>query len=261
MCNEEFPVFTLEIHFLTCEKTVSEIRKNLENHSNEPSTFENEENLNGLKNTVDDEKYPSLQFKNINCEIDSIALENENRSQKDGQVIAEVETEMDDAVNRKNMSSNHKQLNQQVIVKSILENIIKNSWKKAKKHDCDKCEKKFTRKYTLQKHARAVHLKDESIKCNHCEKCFTTKHNLKQHISFVHRKLKRKHEIKKYRCELCPRIFRRKIQRAKHLSASHGENIDFKCNICNECFASEQNLNRHLNLNHANQVEQIKKPT
>ena len=65
MCNEEFPVFTLEIHFLTCEKSVSEITNYSENHSSEPLTVEIEETLNGMKNTVGDEKDPSLQFENI----------------------------------------------------------------------------------------------------------------------------------------------------------------------------------------------------
>ena len=53
---------------------------------------------------------------------------------------------------------------------------------KTKDYMCEKCDKSFTKKADLIRHANAVHLKMKNHKCKKCDKQFAQKSNLNTHM-------------------------------------------------------------------------------
>ena len=55
-----------------------------------------------------------------------------------------------------------------------------------KEHQCDTCEKSFSRSDHLKRHIACVHEGQKNHKCHLCEKTFGRSDRLKHHISSVH---------------------------------------------------------------------------
>ena len=78
-----------------------------------------------------------------------------------------------------------------------------------RRHQCEYCQKCFTRKSTLTNHSR-IHSKDKLYQCEYCQKCFTQKCTLTKHIR-IHTK------EKPYQCEYCQKCFTEKGNLTKHI--------------------------------------------
>ena len=61
-----------------------------------------------------------------------------------------------------------------------------------KKHQCDKCDKKFPKKEELMNHKQIIHGKDLQYDCKECNQNFSNMEDMRTH-------LKREHSYKKDR--------------------------------------------------------------
>lgn len=114
---------------------------------------------------------------------------------------------------------------------------------------CSLCERVCSARGSLQKHFEKSHPNLELMpeyKCKQCEQCFQNPHNCFEHSKLAHKqdiKLSRD-EKPRYkgvnaRCNVCKRIFRKKIDLKKHFLKNHqGLELkpDYKCNDCNLFF-------------------------
>jgi len=57
--------------------------------------------------------------------------------------------------------------------------------KRKRGHECDVCEKSFTRADSLKRHVR-IHMNEKPYECDVCEKRFTQSSNLKRHKRTQH---------------------------------------------------------------------------
>ena len=81
-----------------------------------------------------------------------------------------------------------------------------------KGHDCDYCQRSFSKKTDLTTHLLTVHkIGKPRVPCEYCDKTFPEKHNLAQHKNKAHKMGK-----------------------------------SFNCDICDKEFYSKQNYNNHL---------------
>ena len=69
------------------------------------------------------------------------------------------------------------------------------------KHQCEFCEKSFSRTHHLYRHVREVHEGRKDYKCETCGKPFSEKNKLKFHVHTVHE------GYKAYECDSCGRKF------------------------------------------------------
>lgn len=105
---------------------------------------------------------------------------------------------------------------------------------------CDSCEKMFSSKANLDRHA-ILHNK-KTIVCNSCDTKFSGISELNNHIKLKHE------QQEKLKCDLCDKIFQ-KYKIEAHIQAVH-ENNSIKCNICEKNFTDKKNLRHHLNSIH-----------
>ena len=142
-----------------------------------------------------------------------------------------------------------------------------------KKYECKKCEKKFTKKLTLQMHVKVVHDKIKNLKCDKCSKTFGHIIHLKKH-SLVHKNKQEKSpndvpkstedkdtKIKKHKCEKCNKTFNRVISLNKHIMILHNKKLNKKCKKCNDCekwFSNKPNLLRHIQKKHSMKTQENK---
>ncbi|XP_044261207.1 zinc finger protein 600-like [Tribolium madens] len=155
--------------------------------------------------------------------------------------------------------------------KDVIEHCIKeHSLEKdeIKPFACDKCPKRFTKLYNLQKHElhhsairnfvctlcgrtfktkREVvvheqgHLNQRKYKCELCCKGFNCHTSLYTHVNVVHSD----YSDKKFACHLCTKRFCNKQGLEEHIRRHKGEK-PFKCHICPTSFVSQGELKKHI---------------
>ena len=101
---------------------------------------------------------------------------------------------------------------------------------------CDKCDKRFTQRYTLTDHMRSDH-SDVELKCPMCHLTFKkrtqwTKHKIMAHSSDT-----------KYNCQFCGKRFRSEKGRITHERVH--KDAEFQCRFCAKLLKSEENLEAH----------------
>ncbi len=79
----------------------------------------------------------------------------------------------------------------------------------------------------------------EELSCTTCNKKFSRKFTLQRHVQTVHQNLKL------FYCKLCNRYFSQKNNLEKHL-ISHAQDNPFNCSLCSQTFASKEKLKRHF---------------
>ena len=143
---------------------------------------------------------------------------------------------------------------------------------------CERCNKIFTLKGSLNRHIRNVHEEHRPFKCTVCEKNFCQKYDLKVHFSSVHEKKKPcKCEI---RCEICTVEFAhvtqvnerlkpyqcnwvlengllcgKKLYKAHNLKVHmqmHRGIKSFSCYICGKSFRQNAHLKKHKKIHFRN---------
>ncbi len=110
-------------------------------------------------------------------------------------------------------------------------------------HICPECNKEFTRKGSLNRHLRAVHLKEECYQCAYCNYTsfyigVITKHEL-THSG-----------IKPYPCERCPSAFSSQQYWRTHMKRAHGEINVYCCDLCNFRGPDMHSLREHKPTHH-----------
>ncbi|XP_057705030.1 zinc finger protein 37-like isoform X4 [Corythoichthys intestinalis] len=124
-------------------------------------------------------------------------------------------------------------------LKSVNKSTLKRRTKECagrKPFACSVCEKRFTVKAELDRHARA-HTREKPFACPFCDKRFRLNHQLTSHLS-IHT------GEKPFACSLCNKRFRWNNQITRHMSTHTGEK-PFASPFCEKKFTKKGNLDVH----------------
>ena len=98
---------------------------------------------------------------------------------------------------------------------------------------CTVCDKRFTRKQSLNKHKR-THT-GVMYTCSHCEKVLSSQDSLYQHMNI---------RTSKYKCSVCGKCFGTSKHLAVHKRSHSGEKL-FECTVCSKRFSTSRHLVVH----------------
>ena len=108
-------------------------------------------------------------------------------------------------------------------------------------HQCPKCPRAFARKWQLQSHVKANHVKAKTYNCEKCSKNFKTNQALAGHMKSGH-KVQTKTVVQKAQvCEICGDIL---VKNHQCLSETTS-NVTKTCQICNKTMDTKA-LRHHL---------------
>ena len=103
-------------------------------------------------------------------------------------------------------------------------------------YQCEICDKRFSRNWSLKKHVKTVHEGVKNHQCRICNKSFGTLSNLKRHLKSVHEKKK------DFQCNLCNKTFSRKINLMNHKIEVHKIHL-----VCQTCYQNFIDSNSDVN--------------
>ena len=109
---------------------------------------------------------------------------------------------------------------------------------KARRFQCQTCDKAFVQKAFLVKHEQSVHQKIKHA-CDQCEKCFTQKEAMLRHQRTVHT------NVNHCACPTCGKTFGRVETLKRHIEEKHQERLSLKCSKCSKTFSRAENLKKH----------------
>lgn len=127
---------------------------------------------------------------------------------------------------------------------------------------CDKCNNKYTERYSLKKHVQAC--QGIGFKCDQCSLTLTTVHQLRKHKKLEHsteifackfcgkrfvsqytvQKHEKCHQEPQFQCSICAKGLKSKANLIAHERSHRGEK-PFKCTSCNDGFISLPSLRQH----------------
>ena len=102
------------------------------------------------------------------------------------------------------------------------------------KHNCDECDKEFSRLGALKRHKKQAHewiapkkepKEQKLFKCEECDKEFALSSRLKKHVKLAHM------NQRDFECNLCGKAFKEPVQLKVHIRHVH-ENI--KDHVCDK---------------------------
>ena len=106
---------------------------------------------------------------------------------------------------------------------------------------CPFCDKKFTEPNTKKRHIEMHHM-NKKLPCEKCEKSFQCKQSLEYHYLTTHQKKTTLY----FACEVCEKTFITKIGLNNHMKFKHTENFEQNvCDICEAKFKHEKYLKAH----------------
>ena len=114
--------------------------------------------------------------------------------------------------------------------------------KEEKQHKCDQCEYASHKKYALQNHINAVHLKIQPFKCETCDKACSSKEGLRSHVMRMHL------DQRPFGCDLCIKRFTVPSELRKHKEMCHtnyDDMIKYPCNKCDFVTVYKQTFDKH----------------
>ena len=117
-----------------------------------------------------------------------------------------------------------------------------------RKFQCVHCLWKFHTQGHLSRHVKLKHnpqVKTYDFVCDRCERKFSTKHSLNVHISSVHQE---------QACKFCAETFSSARTLSSHMSDKHADLADIKCNQCSKVFVTQNLLKKHITQSHLKQV-------
>ena len=121
---------------------------------------------------------------------------------------------------------------------------IKNVHQKIKDAKCELCDYICSQNSDLKKHAKQVHTKLKDVKCDKCDYVCSTNGTLKIHMKQVHTKLK---DVK---CELCDYTCSQNSDLKKHAKQVHAKLKDIKCELCDYSCSQNSELKMHIKAVH-----------
>ena len=92
---------------------------------------------------------------------------------------------------------------------------------------CDLCDKSFTSNHNLIEHRKVKH-SNFRYQCNYCDKNCANKLGLKMHVDENHPV----GPAKKFKCDQCPKEYKRSTYLYQHKKYNHETNERFVCKIC-----------------------------
>lgn len=117
---------------------------------------------------------------------------------------------------------------------------------KVKSFECEICQKQFSRQGSCNTHKRLHGESTPKFQCKECPRRFNWKCNL-----LVHEK---QHQMDKFECELCNRLFRSQECHLKHVKTCKDVGDKFKCSCCVRRFTNKYKLNHHMKQSHTNML-------
>ena len=103
---------------------------------------------------------------------------------------------------------------------------------------CNHCGKSFTRTSILKEHMLTKHSRIKSFKCDKCDKAFFSRKSLQKH-AIIHA------DVKRYACKFCSYKTNRRDLLLSHLRIHTGEK-PFRCSFCGTRFRIALSLRWHL---------------
>ena len=110
-------------------------------------------------------------------------------------------------------------------------------------YQCDKCERKYSKKRDLEYHISSIHEGKAGINSYKCNQCpgdleFRLKEDFRRHNLKIH-------NIKDHSCKICTKRFGRRSELNLHIRSVH-EGINIMCDYCSKTFSKKGDLNRHI---------------
>ena len=103
---------------------------------------------------------------------------------------------------------------------------------------CNHCGKSFSRTSNLKEHMLTKHSRVKSFKCDKCDKAFFSRKSLQKH-AIIHA------DVKRYACKFCSYKTNRRDLLLSHLRIHTGEK-PFRCSFCGNRFRIALSLRCHL---------------
>ncbi|ALC41749.1 CG12391, partial [Drosophila busckii] len=105
--------------------------------------------------------------------------------------------------------------------------------------ECDQCELTFARKQSYIMH-RKTHDSRQLYSCQICQKKFKVQGAYRTHME------RHAQERAHFRCELCPQVFKLRVELKRHMAMRHDEHgVMYECKRCQRTFLTQQRLQRH----------------
>jgi len=114
---------------------------------------------------------------------------------------------------------------------------VKNVHERVKRFHCEKCDKKFSAKVTLQSHIQ-VHMNERKFKCSYCTAAFNVDAALKRH-ELIHT------NERPYHCDICNLDFNQSSSLKRHIRI-HTKEKPYKCKECDYACVQSANLKYHM---------------
>ncbi|XP_028029718.1 protein suppressor of hairy wing-like isoform X1 [Bombyx mandarina] len=112
--------------------------------------------------------------------------------------------------------------------------------------DCVLCKQHFTNYVQLDVHMNSHY---DNYVCDDCGQTFISAARLKNHS--------KKHDLGKYSCKYCNKVFTLKHYVKKHEAVVHKSKVHYKCYHCPERLPSDKERKEHIEANHREKVKEI----
>lgn len=132
----------------------------------------------------------------------------------------------------------------QVCSKKIYKENMKEHMKihlRNKSYICNFCNEKLATKFLMIFHLRSQHMKTKAYYCNVCGHGFNDSRHYKNHL-LTHI------DSQPFKCDLCPKGYKRKQLLEFHLIGAHQTERKLHCTICDFETINLQDLKRHRNV-------------
>ena len=119
---------------------------------------------------------------------------------------------------------------------------IKEVHEKIKTHDCEMCNRTFSRPNLLIGHIKSVHEKIKNFSCDFCPYKSAQKNSLKKHLEIWHSNIQRE---RNYKCHTCDKRFYDSRHLQIHVNEVHKKIRNHQCIHCNKFFSRNYLLKCH----------------